>query len=773
MNVLCFGNSTGSINLTATGGTAPYTYAWSNNTTQEDPTNLAAGTYTVTVTDANGCTAQTTVTITQPATAVSITTTAQNILCLNGTGGVSSTPLGGVPPYTYSWTNSATTQNITNLQAGNYTVTVQDANGCTAQSTSNVLTTLSPLPVQILNITGTTVLTCTTPSIVLQATGGVTYNWTGGNTPTNDTNTIILPGTYTVNMVDPNGCPVSQTITLTQNITPPTPGITNITGTTIIDCNAPSIDLQATGGGTYQWNNNLGTAANVNITQAGTYTVVVTAANGCQDSATVSTTVAPVPTVTVSDTTICSGQSVTLTPTYYPAGGQAIWTNGQLTPTISVSPATTTMYSVLYTWNGCTATGDITVTVNPTPTVSVSGATICFGDTTQLTAQGNPVNGSYNWITTNETTASISVNPQATTSYTVTYSLNGCTSAPSSATVSVTPLPTLSVPGITICEGASGTLTATPNVPGGTYTWSQGGTGASITESPQTTTSYDVSYTVNGCASNLASSTITVNPLPTASFIVDTTSGCVPVLVHLEADTTGQQATYTWTSNGAAGSVGSSAQMTFSMGGCYDVTLTATMNGCSSSSTQSSLVCVQDYPIAGFTANPPVFTESSQTVNFNNTSVGASGYVWNFGDGNVTNTENPDHLFQGTGDGFTITLIASTSMGCMDSISLDINANLGAAFFVPNTFTPDGDKYNQIFKPVFSTGVSTDGYEMLIYNRWGEIMFESHNIYVGWDGSYGTEGLDCPSGTYTYKISFGLSGTEDTNIVTGHVNLLR
>jgi gliding motility-associated-like protein len=209
------------------------------------------------------------------------------------------------------------------------------------------------------------------------------------------------------------------------------------------------------------------------------------------------------------------------------------------------------------------------------------------------------------------------------------------------------------------------------------------------------------------------------------------------------------------------------------MGGCYDVTLTATMNGCSSSSTQSSLVCVQDYPIAGFTANPPVFTESSQTVNFNNTSVGASGYVWNFGDGNVTNIENPNHLFQGTGDGFTITLIASTSMGCMDSISLDINANLGAAFFVPNTFTPDGDKFNQVFKPVFSTGVSTDGYEMLIYNRWGEIMFESHNIYVGWDGSYGTEGLDCPGGTYTYKISFGLSGTEDTNIVTGHVNLLR
>ena len=774
VNVLCFGNSTGSVNLTVTGGTAPYTYAWSNNTTQEDPTGLAAGTYTVTVTDANGCTATTTVTITQPASAVTVTTQSQNILCLNGTGSVNSTPTGGVAPYTYSWTNNATTQNITNLQAGTYIVTVQDANGCTAQATGTVLTTLSQLPVQILNITGTTILTCTNPTIVLQATGGVTYNWSGGSTPLNDTNSITQPGLYTVNIVDPNGCPVTQTITLTQNITPPTPGITNITGTTIIDCNAPSIDLQATGGGTYQWNNNLGTTSNVNITQAGTYTVVVTAANGCQDSATVGITVAPVPSVTVNDTTICSGQSVTLTPTYYPVGGQAVWTNGQLTPSITVSPNTTTMYSVLYTWNGCTATGDITVTVNPTPTVSVNNPNICFGDTVLLTATPNLPNGSYNWITTNETPQSISVHPQTTTTYSVSYTLNGCTSAISTSTVTVTPLPIITVPNIIICEGATGTLTATANVAGGTYTWSQGGTTASITEAPQSTTSYDVSYTVNGCTSNTESATITVNPLPNVSFSADTTSGCVPVVVNLSADTTGQQASYTWSSNGGGGSVGANAQMNFSVGGCYDVTLTATLNGCSYSVTQPDMVCVQDYPQASFEANPPSFTESTQTLNFNNTSVGATGYVWNFGDGNVSNQEYPEHLFQGTNDGYTITLIASTSMGCIDSTSITVSANLGEVYYIPNSFTPDGDKYNQTFKPVVSTGISSDGYEMLIFNRWGEIMFESKNMNIGWDGSYGTEGLDCPSGTYTYKITFTLNGgLQEQSIVTGHVNLLR
>jgi gliding motility-associated-like protein len=575
-------------------------------------------------------------------------------------------------------------------------------------------------------------------------------------------------------MVDPNGCPVSQTITLTQNITPPTPGITNITGTTIIDCNAPSIDLQATGGGAYQWNNNLGTTSSVNIAQAGTYTVVVTAANGCQDSSTVAITVAPVPAVTGNDTTICSGQSVVLSPLYYPAGGQAIWTNGQSTPSITVSPNTTTMYSVLYTWNGCTATDDITVTVNPTPTVSVNSPNICFGDTTQLTATPNIPNGLFNWITTNETTQSISVNPQATTTYDVEYTLNGCTSAIATSTVTVTPLPIITVPNITICEGATGTLTATANVAGGTFTWSQGGSTASITESPQATTSYSVSYTVNGCTSNVETPSITVNPLPNVSFTADTTSGCVPVVVNLSADTTGQQATYTWTSNGASGSTGSNAQMLFSVGGCYDVTLTATLNGCSFSATQPDFVCVQDYPQASFEANPPSFSESSQVINFNNTSIGATGYVWNFGDGNVSNQEYPEHLFQGTNDGYTITLIASTSMGCMDSTSFTMSANLGAVYYIPNTFTPDGDKYNQTFKPVFSTGISTEQYEMLIFNRWGEIMFESNNIYIGWDGSYGVEGLDCPSGTYTYKIKLTLNGgLQEQVIVTGHVNLLR
>ena len=773
VNVLCFGNSTGSIDLSPSGGTAPYTYAWSNNTTSQDPSNLIAGVYTVTVTDANGCTATISATITQPATAVSISTTVQNILCLNGTGSINSSPAGGVSPYTYSWSNQAITQNITNLQAGSYTVTVTDANGCTANAVGVVAITLSTVPVQIINSTGTNVLTCTTPAISLQAPGGVTYTWTGGQTPNTANNVLTIPGSYTVNMIDPNGCAVSQSIVITQNITPPTSGITNSTGTTIIDCNAPAINLLATGGGTYQWNTGLGTNAAQSISQAGSFTVVVTAANGCLDSSTVVLTVAPVPLVTGIDTTICSGQSVLITPVYYPSGGQVIWTNGQTTPNLTVSPTSTTMYSVLYTWNGCTATEDIIVTVNPTPTLNVTSSSICFGDTTAVVAQANLANGVYNWISLNQTGPNLTVFPIQTTSYTATYTLNGCTSAQATGTVTVNPLPIVSVADMTICQGQSGTLSAIVNPVGGNFAWSQGGTSATITESPSSTSVYDLTYTANGCVGNAVSASIIVLPLPLASFSVNNTSGCVPVTVSLLADTIGQNATYAWTSTGAGSQIGANPQMTFVNGGCYDVTLTATLNGCTNSTTSASLICVQNYPIANFYTSPGSFSQNNQTLSFINTSIGASGYIWNFGDGSLSNEENPNHYFQGITSGETITLLASTSMGCMDSISIEIPANLGEIYYIPNTFTPDGDKYNQVFKPVFTAGFSFEGYEMLIYNRWGELLFESQNPYVGWDGSYGLEGLDCPSGTYSYKISIKPQDKEEILIIMGHVNLLR
>ena len=775
-NVLCFGNSTGAINATPSGGSAPYTYSWSNGATTQNLTAIPSGSYTVTVTDANGCTATATAVITQPASALAATTTQVNILCLNGVGSINLTVSGGTLGYTYLWSNQVTTEDLANLQAGVYTVVVTDANGCVVNATATVLQSLSQVPVAINNLSGTTILTCANPVINLQATGGVTYTWTGGSSVSTAANSFTLPGQYTVNMIDPNGCPVSQNITLTQNVVLPPVQITNNSGATVIDCNNATINLSASGGGQYAWNNGLGSNVNVSIATAGTYTVVVTAANGCVDSSTVIVTVAPTPLITILDTAICSGQSVTLSPTYFPggAGGTIIWSTAQSTPTITVSPATTTTYNILYNYNGCPATEDVVVTVNQTPVVTVNNTTICLGDNAQLTATPNAPGGSYLWTQGGETTSSISTSPASSTNYNVVYTLAGCPSAPATGSVTVNPIPTVSVNSITICQGDVDSLTATPNIPGGTYLWAQGGqTTSTIAVNPQSNANYSVVYTLNGCVSTSAQGTVAVNPLPAAIFIADTLSGCAPLSVQFNADTTNQLATYQWSSSNGASGVGDQASLTFLNTGCYDITLTATMNGCVNSTTTNGYICVQENPTANFSSSINDFTQPNESVTFINTSIGASGYIWSFGDGTLGNEMNPIHLYSGTNNGFTVTLIATTSMGCMDSTSMTIGYEETASFYIPNTFTPDGDKFNQTFNPIFSSGIDYQNYTMLIYNRWGEIVFETHDVAIGWDGSYGTEGLDAQPGVYTYQIMVKIPETDERKIIAGHVNLLR
>ncbi|NCX45269.1 MAG: adhesin, partial [Betaproteobacteria bacterium] len=168
----CFGNSTGSINLTVTGGVAPYTYAWTNNATTQNLTNIPAGVYTVVATDANGCTTTQTVTITQPQGALALSTTKVDVLCFgNSTGSINLTVTGGTAPYTYAWSNNTTQEDPQNLAAGTYTVTVTDANGCTAQTS---VTITQPQAGLALSTTQVNVL-CSgnnTGSINLTVTGG-------------------------------------------------------------------------------------------------------------------------------------------------------------------------------------------------------------------------------------------------------------------------------------------------------------------------------------------------------------------------------------------------------------------------------------------------------------------------------------------------------------------------------------------------------------------------------------------------------------------------
>jgi gliding motility-associated-like protein len=625
---------------------------------------------------------------------------------------------------------------------------------------------------------GNPLLLTASPTPAIPLNGVYTYAWTGPNgftsnlqNPTIQNPTPAESGTYTCTINSPCG---SVQVTTQVVINPsPTATITNNTGGNIIDCNTPVINVTAGGGTTYAWDNGLGTNNTASISNAGLYTVTVTNAQGCTDTASIAVSVAPTPTVSFNGATICEGQSTTLNAAVSPAGGTIAWNSGQTATTITVNPIQTTTYTATYTWNGCSAVDSATVIVNLQPSVSVNSDTICNGDTTTLVATPDLLGGTYQW-SNGQTLQSINVNPGLPgTTYSVVYTLTGCT-AQASGTVTVNPVPVITIAPVIICFGETAALTAVPNLPGGAFLWSPAGqTTNSINVTPSVTTNYSATYSLLGCISPVASGQVTVKPLPLMNFTADTTYGCIPLNVTFTPTVSNPLTTYQWSSTNGYSGAGSQVQVLYTVGGCYDMSVVGTLNGCVDSSTMIDYICVENYPTAEFDASTLLFTETSQTVNFENSSLGATTYLWDFGDGEFSTEFSPAHLFMGTGSGFEITLIASTSMGCIDSTSLSIAPQQGGIYYIPNSFTPDGDMYNQVFKPVFTAGYDIYQYNMLIFNRWGEVVFETNNLDFGWDGSYGLGGADALPGSYTYTINIKVPENDDRVIITGHVNLIR
>jgi gliding motility-associated-like protein len=720
----------------------------------------------------NPVTAQHIITVTSTPINVSINSTLSTI-DLNQSTQLTAvgTPSGG----TYSWTPSASvtpsngdvvtaTPNVTTT----YTVNYDLGSGCITSASTTI--TVNNITVSVNSTTicsGSPTTLTATPSI----TGG-TYLWSPGGQTTQSitvspTTNAIYSCVYTL-----NGISVTSNFGTVTVIPKP---VISVNSPTICSSQSATLNVTATPtGGSYIWQPNGQTSSSINVTPVSStsYTVVYTL-NGCSDTAISNVTVNPTPTVNVNNQTICSGQSTTLTATQSVGAGTFIWSNNQTSGTITVSPTVTTTYNVLYTLNGCSATGSGLVTVNPIPTVSVSNATICNGESATLIATPSSGGGTYSWGNNPSTTNSITVSPATTTTYSLTYTLNGCTSAVSNGLVTVNAIPTVTVNNASICEGQSATLTATPSATGGTYDWTPNGqTTSSINVSPLTSSTYGVTYTLNGCVSSAAQSNVTVTPIPTVSFIADTLSGCSPLTVNF-SNTSGSGSNCSWSVGNGQSLSGCNLSYTFIQGGCYDITLTTTENGCSNTMTLQDYICVENPPIASFTIYPNAFTQESQSISFNNTSTGAVSYSWDFGDGQESNSFSPDHLFTNTMQGYLVTLTASTPSGCSDETQVLISYNEGEIFYIPNTFTPDGDGFNQTFKPIFTTGFDPFNFEMLIYNRWGELIFETHDANRGWDGSYGMDGRDVQQGVYTYKIIYKNPKIDERKTIVGHITLIK
>ncbi|MBK8192262.1 MAG: hypothetical protein IPK76_03210 [Lewinellaceae bacterium] len=480
-NVLCNGASTGAIDLTVTGGTSPIMYTWSNGFTGQDPSGLSAGTYTVTVSDGNNCTATTSATVTQPP-AISLSTSVTNVLC-NGasTGAINLTATGGTGSKTYIWSSGQTTEDLNYIAAGTYTVTVTDANGCTKTTSASV----TQPGAMILSTTAVN-STCgnANGSIDLTVTGGTpayTYMWSTGATIQDPIG--LLAGTYTVTVTDANSC--TKTTTATVNNT----GGPNLsTVVTNVLCNGAStgaINLTVVGGTpsyTYLWSSGQTTQDLSNIA-AGSYTVTVTDANQC--TATTSATVTQPPAISLSTSVtnvLCNGAStgaINLTATGGTGSKTYIWSSGQTTEDLNNIAAGT--YTVTVTdANGCTKTTSASVTQPGAMILSTTTVNSTCGNANgsiDLTVTGGTPAYTYMWST--GATIQDPIGLLAGT-YTVTVTdANGCTKT-TTATVNNTGGPNLStVVTNVLCNGASTgaiNLTVTGGTPSYTYLWSSGQT---------------------------------------------------------------------------------------------------------------------------------------------------------------------------------------------------------------------------------------------------------------------------------------------------------
>jgi len=321
----------------------------------------------------------------------------------------------------------------------------------------------------------------------------------------------------------------------------------------------------------------------------------------------------------------------------------------------------------------------------------------------------------------------------------------------------------------------------TPNSPW-SYKWVWGdGSDTSVSNSNPIFHRYDTTgnikvkllvITANGCLDSIVR-TITILPVkPKPSFVLigaDTLKGCRPFTIQVR-NTSRYSKEYKWDFGG--GIVFNNANpppITYYNAGTYTIKLTAKNAIGIDSFIQNNVVFVDELPVASFTNSPKLVVLPNQLTYFQNLSTGASRYLWLFGDSTTSNEFEPSHLYTDTGK-FTVTLIAYTTNGCIDTIVIDesVIARNDGRIQVPNAFTPSSSfGLNDVFLPVMDGAIE---FKMLVFDRWGEIIFESNNSTIGWDGKH--RGQICTPDLYPYKIE-ALFSNGDKKTIIGKVYLIR
>ncbi|TSJ45497.1 PKD domain-containing protein [Fluviicola chungangensis] len=802
--VLCPNELTIPATAQATGGTPPYAYLWSNGTNTATA-DLTAGTHTVSITDATNCVIrQATVNVTQ--LAVPVVDAGANIdVCLNYVGAITLTATasntqgvlwsGGSGTFSPSDTSLVVDYlpGAGEFSTGAIQIQVETVNntGCPEVSDSTQIAfnpvlesvLIETQDVSCFGMTNGTALVTMTGS-----TGPYSFAFDGGAYNASNSVLNLAPGQHTVSILNTIGCDTLLSFVINE---PPLLQVSEVSRTNVSCFGGTdgSLSVQGIGGyGTYSysWNTNpvQNTETAVSLS-AGNYMVTLTDQNGCTSNLNLIVT-EPLPLANnftivqpscngFNDGSILASVSGGTTPYGYN------WNTGG-TGT-SITGLVSGNYSVLITdSNGCTLNLNTFVS-QPTPlamTISPD-TTICPGSPITLEAQVNGGTGAYtfDWTPQTGTTNQLIVSPLTQTTYACNITdANGCVigSSTSISMISLNPADIYaSISESVICLGEEVVIT-------GAYTGSDQTvvlswthcTSCPITQNiiPGATTTYTI-LAVNQCNQQITSDvTVVVSEPPIVNLNPDLGTYCQGEYFSVSNSGTNDPSwIYTWVFEDGSISHDMIAVHVFNSPGQFDVNLTiVNQYGCQSVAAASGTVTVNPRAVASFTADKTEVTTIDPELHFTNTSQNASEYEWHFGDDDMSYVTNPTHSYDTYGE-FEVTLNANNQYNCPDQARLAVTVKPSFELFVPNAFTPDGDEYNNTFMAT-GYGILENDFTMEIYNRWGELIFESHNMQIGWDGSYGAGTERVQDGTYTWVIRFK-DLTNTLHERNGHLSLLR
>ncbi len=580
----------------------------------------------------------------------SVTANAVDDICSAGIGEVTATPTGGPGPYTFNWPGlgNATTQTVTGVSAGNYTVQMWDNMGC--MSTANVVVGDTPAAFA----GSSTLVSCpggsdgTAFAEMIPPLGNITYQWDDPMMQTTQTAIGLTAGTYNCTITSDVGCSQVVTVDVTE-----IPGmIGNIVNQADATCNSGNDGMlevavvQGTPPYSYSWDNSTSTSAIANDLYAGTHTVTITDANGCVIQVTGVVGEPPALDITflTPDTQICPEDDILLS----------------VTGTGGSSPYT-------FTW---------------------------FENGTQI-----------------GTGTSITVDPEVTnTQYCV--ELSEACGSPTDQECTLIYFPTPIQPSA-------------------------------------------VPYEAELCEPN------------TFEFMNTSVNGGEIATTFWEFD---NNVTHTAIEQGM-----DSTSWYYPYAGTYDIKMTVTsIYGCVYSDTMYNLITVLPSPTAdfGFSDNPTTIFETEITMQ-NKSSYNVVDWQWfsPYSDPTTSSYVNPTFQFpEGTVATYPVTLVVTTEHGCTDTVTYYLDVIDDILFFAPNAFTPDGDEHNQTWN-VFVQGIDIYDFDLYIFNRWGEIVWESHDPSIGWDGTY--NGKIVQAGAYQWKAVVKSPYKDERRVFTGSVSILK